>query len=181
MSPSADPASTSVATESLVPEGVLQEGEIVILAMKPSPWFVLLISLPILTIVGVAAAVVFFAGELLFQTDGVNMIFAICLAALCARLVVASFQWMGRLYILTNRRVMRLRGLVHVDISQCPLKNINQTMPIAGRAEGYLGLGSLFFEMQEGKICEVNWVNISQPEQVNNIATDAIQKAKLQH
>ena len=98
MSPSADPASTSVATESLVPEGVLQEGEIVILAMKPSPWFVLLISLPILTIVGVAAAVVFFAGELLFQTDGVNMIFAICLAALCARLVVA---------ILGNKRPRR--------------------------------------------------------------------------
>ena len=46
---------------------------------------------------------------------------------LAGRVMWAVLQWMSRMYILTDLRVIRLSGVFHVDIYDCPLRKIART------------------------------------------------------
>ncbi len=177
MSPQAEPTSAAVA-EPVIPAELLEEGEIVILAIKPSPWFVLISSWPVLGVVGIIGLVALLAGEVPGAWVPRRVIFSLCLVVGVARVMVAGFQWAGRLYILTNRRLMRICGVVSVDVYQCPLRQIGEVVPCVSRLERPLGLGSLFFKNREGSICRADWVNLSRPGEVEQLVNEAIGKTR---
>ncbi|MCK4602646.1 MAG: PH domain-containing protein [Phycisphaerae bacterium] len=174
MTPSAEPASTAVTEDTLVPEQVLDEGEFVILAIKPSGWFVLLVSWPVLAIAAVVVVVGYLAGEAFGVPCQTVMLFA--LAAACARVVLASCQWLGRLYMLTNRRVLRIGGIIRMDVFACPLKKIRHVQLHAGPAERVLALDSLLFTIGEAPSPAASWNNISRGEEVLRIVNEAIRR-----
>jgi hypothetical protein len=178
MSQSADSANT-VDAEALVPAQVLRDDEIVLLAVKPSGWFVLLTSWPVLLFALLIAVATHAADRAFGAGTAVSGLYLLCLAAAMIRIVVASFQWLGRAYVLTDRRLMRIRGVIRVDVFQCPLRQVAQTALTATRGEKALGLASLLFQAEGIDTSQAAWLNLSRPEEIRQAVEEAIRRARL--
>jgi hypothetical protein len=171
----------------MVPERLLNEGEIVILAIKPSIWFVAIVSWQVIAvgcIVPLAAHVTawLFETDLPVDQDTLNLI---CLAAMAARLCTACLQWMGRLYVLTNLRVLRIKGLLRPDVWSCLLTQISEVRLWSTALNRLIGLGSLQFigsSTRQSTPCQVTadtaWIHIAQAARVQQIIQATISKLK---
>ncbi|MBS3734367.1 MAG: hypothetical protein KGY99_05515 [Phycisphaerae bacterium] len=177
MNPSTAQGEAAPAAEALVPSRLLDDGEAVILAIKPSGWFVLLASWPAVVLAGLLAAGVSFAGGSLGVAQPAAVL--ACAAAALLRLVVACLQWLARIYVLTDKRVMRIRGVLRVDVVQCALKNIDRTELIAGRGERFFALGTLVFDAENLEPAEAAWTNVARPDEVKRLVDDTIQRRRL--
>ena len=179
MSPSAEPANATAEASVVVPAELLEDGEIVLLAVKPSGWFVLLVSAPVLAVVGVLAAGVVFSEPILHAGGRPRDAVLLALTAVAfLRVLVACCQWIGRLYVLTNRRMLRIRGIVRADVLAFLLKDVRGVLPTAGLLERPLGLGSLYFEIDGQAGGDAAWVNLSRPADVLETVSEAIRRAR---
>ena len=179
MSPAADPANLAALAGALVPAAVLQDGEAVILAVKPSRWYVLLVSWPVLTLAAVVVAATFVAGRLLNVATDERLMTLLCSAVACARVTLGCFQWQGRLYILTDRRVIRIRGIVREDIFQRPLKRLARMDLAATPPERLLCIASLVFEFDKPPADgDVHWTHLSSPQEVHRAVQEAWNRAR---
>lgn len=178
MSPSSDPAN-AVAEDGGIVSRVLQDGEVVILAIKPSSWFVPIVSWPVLVgglLVIVAAHIAEDAScTVRMQQPAIVLL---CVAAMCLRAVVACFQWAGRLYILTNMRVIRIRGIVRVDVLGRSLKDVQEVQLFSSFLERPLRLGSLDFVIGGERQPEARWSCVGRPEDVYKLLQQAIRRGR---
>lgn len=173
----AEPANPAIAPGITVPETLLDDGEIVFLAIKPAAWFVIIVSLPgIALAMALAASMCLLAGifnsELLIRGSVV-----VGGGGVSLRLVIASFQWLGRLYVLTNRRVFWTRSIGRIDLHQRLLHDLTAAALEADLAERTLALGSLYFIDTDGRSSDDGWVCIARPQEVKRIVDDAISQA----
>ena len=111
----AAPLATPLA--SLLTRHQLRDGEVILLVLKPSVWFILLVSLRFVAAVMIAAiaARLWLHANTHFCMDGT----VFCIAG---RLMFATAAWFGRLYVLTDQRVLRITGVLNVEICDCPLR-----------------------------------------------------------
>jgi type III secretory pathway component EscS len=168
MSPSAEPANPAATDAALVPEGLLNEGEVILLAIRPSPWFVAIVSLPVLLLAALAPAML---GVLDALTDrelqiGRQAVWLAASVLAVGRLLVAGVQWSGRLYVLTNRRVLRLTGVTRPDVQHCPLRRIVGTRLAVTSPERVSGTASVLFDTTDDVSCDVTWLHVSRPREV---------------
>ena len=177
MSPSAEPAA-SVGAEALVPQRVLQDGEVVILAVKPSPWFVLEVSWPVVVIAALAAAAVLLGLRIFGSVVSRQTVLGICVTIGCVRLFVGCFQWMARLYVLTNHRVIRIRGVVRENVFSCPLKRLRKACLSTTLFERMVGVGSLLLMTVESEYPAAEWSCVARPAEVERVVNKAIRRAQ---
>jgi hypothetical protein len=121
---------------------LLDDNEIIELSIKPSLWFVAIVSLRFVAFVAFLVAIVLLtapAGGAYWPAYVLPSAILACLA----RVVFASLQWASRVYILTNRRVMRLAGVVTVEVTDCLLKRVTGTNLELGTLPRLFGLGSI--------------------------------------
>lgn len=180
MSPTAESANAAPA-EAIVPERVLQDGEVILLAVKPSGWFVVLSSWPVLAAAGLVALATFTAGRAIGAAGAAPAIYLFCLGAALLRLLAACFQWLVRVYVLTDKRIMRLRGVARVDVFQCPLRQVRRTELTASGGERLFGLGSLLFDVEDADPRGSAWENLSRPTEVREAVEEAIRRARRRH
>jgi len=178
MSPSAQSASASEPAVAQAAERLLADGEVIVLALKPSGWFVLLASLPVLLLALAAAAGAFVAGARLEGRLIERVIFLACAAAGVLRLLAAMMQWHGRLYVLTNRRVIRLAGVLREDLYHCPLRLVRQVFLTATAGERLAGAGSLVFETDGEGPPGTTWACIPRPTEVRRIVEETIRASR---
>jgi hypothetical protein len=110
----APPFSPSLAT--LLATHILRDGELVLLILKPSLWFVLLSSLRF-----IAGVLILTIAAKIFDSHlpGPNRDYLETgLTIIAARLMWATLQWMGRLYILTDLRILCVWGIFNVAPSK---------------------------------------------------------------
>ncbi|MFW6132325.1 MAG: PH domain-containing protein [Planctomycetota bacterium] len=177
MSPSAEQAEAAPAAEALVPARLLDDGEAVLLAVKPSGWFVLLASWPVVLVAAALGVAVYFAEGVLPAAHPAAML--VCTAAALLRLVLACLQWLGRVYVLTDKRILRIRGIARLDVVQCPLHKIDRTDLVATRGERFFALGTLTF-LAEGLSADASaWVNLARPHDVKAVVDEAIHRGRL--
>jgi hypothetical protein len=178
MSPSVEPATVTAPGLTVVPARLLDGGEVVLLAVKPSGWFCLLTSLPVLltaaafTVVAVLAARVW-PGPL--QSGAIALFWA---GVSVARLIVAYLQWLARLYVLTNRRVLRVSGAFREVVHACLLRHIARAEVSVSPAERVLGVGSLSFESSDPSARQAPWAHVNYPAEVHQIVNEAIARAR---
>ena len=191
MTPSADPANLALPAVPTA-ERLLHDGELIILAVKPSPWSILLNSGPVLILSGLVAAAGWFGRNTLAAVLPGQAVALACAAAALLRLLVAGLQWTGRLYLLTNLRVMRIRGVLRADVVQCPLRRILAVAVAAGRTERFLGVGNLCFRTDRTSAAppsgaapgglheapDISWTQIARPAEVQRMVEDAIGRAR---
>jgi Bacterial PH domain len=168
------PAATSLAT--LLTRHILRDGELVILILKPSFWFV-----PLSSIKFIAAVLIFMIAAKVFDehlpsTPFVYVQTGVFLIA--ARLMWALQQWTARLYVLTDMRILRIAGVFNVNIFDCPLRKVAQVRLISNLRERLCGVGSIEIVPTDETCPPGVWQTIARPQEVLEQVQAAIRKAK---
>ena len=161
----------------IVPDKLLDAGEVVILAIKPSFWFVLLNSFPAVAAAGGVALFCYVLAKLGVAWMSPKVVLTLCGTVALAKVMASCVQWAGRLYVLTNVRIIRLRGVLRADVFQCPLRQIAETGLTASLPEKVLAVGSLWFHVPDSKAQETAWLHIAQPNEVHEVVREAIRRA----
>jgi hypothetical protein len=98
--------------------------------------------------------------------------------AIAARAMWATLHWMGRLYVLTDQRILRIAGVFAIEIFECPLRRVSRTRLIPSLRERVLRLGSIeIIPEDESRPCAL-WQTIAKPVEVQEKIQRAIRKAK---
>ena len=160
-----------------VPAHLINEGEQIILAIKPSLWFIVFHSVPLIIILGLflIGLRTFFPADVFDSWS--RTIHQIVALAILVQLVVSTLQWISRLYVLTDRRILRIRGIINIEIFECPLIKIQNTYLTLAWYERLLSLGSIFFATAGTAGVEASWMNINQPLEVHELIRSAIRDA----
>ena len=170
------PLRTSLAT--LLTRHILRDGELVLLILKPSLWFI------VFTCMRFAGLVLFgvIAARLIGLPDRVaNAVAELGLFAITGRLMWAVLQWMGRLYVLTDLRVVRLAGVFHVEIFDCPLRKIALTRVTRSFRERLWRLGSIEIQPADDAdepCAPTLWQTVRRPDEVHQTVAATIERAK---
>jgi hypothetical protein len=176
--PVADPTSQpTIAAQATAEQKVLSGGEIILLAIKPSPWFVLLASLPVLIAAAVVAGLAYVSTvHCGLECDRLAYSFAVVVALL--RLTVASWQWLGQTYLLTNLRVLNIRGLMKVKTAFVPLVEIERVQLAESVPERVLAVGTLYFNDAAHPAPRLIWQSVAQPAKTRQAVEEAIDRAR---
>lgn len=179
MTPTVQDASTAIVAETPLPESILGDGEIVILAIKPSRWFVLLVAWPVLWAAVLVALLAAVAGDSVLTAVPKKMIWVVCSAAACVRTLLACAQWLGRWYILTNLRLIQVRGVLRMDIVEHNVASVDKTFVYSALSAKVLpGVGSLLFDTAEGVLRPPAWIHIARPQEVEQVVDQVIRRAR---
>jgi hypothetical protein len=154
---------------------LLDGGEIVILALKPSLWYILFSSARWILAMGLVIAA---SPWLDLPSLNQRNIVQISLAAIGLRVGIGVLQWACRLYVLTNRRIMRIRGVFHVDIFECSLNRIQNTFLSMALHERLTRLGTISFATAGTAGVDPSWVNVPSPLDVHEKIRQAIRNVK---
>lgn len=169
-----------VATIEDAPAGrieLLDDDEVVELSIKPSLWFIAIVSVRVVAVaVLLAAAVVLASGD----SGSVFAAYFVTLATLAAvvRVVVASMQWASRVYVLTNRRVMRLSGVLTVALTECALRRVEGTRLRQDPVQRQLRLGTICVGPVGGCEAPIVWEHVARAEEIHERVVRAIRKAQ---
>jgi len=158
----------------LLDPAFLNRGETVILALKPSFWFIPLSAGPMLSTIAIAVAV------LLHVTLSIaRRRFEIELAVVGAglRITWSILLWMGRLYLLTDLRIMRLGGVFTTDVVSCPLRKVTGVQLVPTNPERLAAVGSIEILPRDPNHSPVYWQTIAQPGPVQQEIMAAVSRA----
>ena len=182
MSPAVEqPAAAAPDAVDTAASEVLQDGELIVLMLRPSGWFVLLVSWPVIAVTGaIALGLILAVRGLDVMVPGPRLAYLIpgLMVIALLRIYLACFQWLRRIYILTNRRIIRIRGYFRTEVFECPLTAVSQTVLRANAGERIFGVGSLLFEIPDQPPDAGAWIHIPRPVEVEEIVAQAIRHAK---
>lgn len=176
----AQPIPGLLAYGQVVQHDLLDGDEVVILAVKPSMWYLVLVSARWL--IG-AATVILLAPWLVGVYTAVTQtgLTQAALVVTSLRLVLALLQWSSRLYVLTNRRVMCYRGITQVTLLEAPLVQIRNTYVNDRRLERWCNVGSIGFSLKGSKRVDMWWEQVNAAEEIHDRIRRAIEKALDSH
>jgi hypothetical protein len=164
---------TSVA---LLAGHVLREGELVLLILRPSRWFIMLTSLRFLAGVAVLAGLLWFFDDG-SRYRGLRYMEAAAFLSAC-RIMWAILQWMGRLYILTDLRIIRLSGVFNIEIFDCPLRKVARTHLQRTLKEQLARVGSIVIVPQDEQMPIGTWHMVAHPRTVLEKIRSTIARAR---
>ncbi len=179
MTPSPEPALGLPVerADAILPADLLQGGEIIILLLKPSPLYI------VLGCLGSLAVIIGFAAVLLLVQPWFNIgaharsdIIALAVALCGLRIGWQTLEWLSRTYVLTDRRVIRIRGVLRVEMFQAPLCHVQHTEVMFTVPERLLGLGSISFATSGSAYPEAYWVMVKRPLAIHRRILQAISR-----
>ena len=147
----------------ILPAELLQPGEIIILLIKPSLWSLILAPLRTLVLI------VLMSYLILYLRDWVSLPLSkhdilIAGGGLFGLCVFWQFlNWLSRIYVLTDQRIIRVKGVFHVEIFEAPLKKLQNTQMTFIIRERLFGLGSIHFYTAGTDYPEASWQMIARP------------------
>lgn len=152
----------------MLPAQLLQPGEIIILLLKPSPWFILLVPLRFIAVVLLCAALIVLLERKGIDTGiGRHDLVIATLGLLGARLFWQMLEWLSHVYVLTDQRVIRVKGVLNVQVFECPLQKIQQTDLILPLLQRIFWLGSIGFATAGTAMHEAYWLMVARPLDVH--------------
>jgi hypothetical protein len=168
------PAGGSLAK--LLASHILRDGEIVILILRPSLWFVLLSCIQFVVVALLLTIWVKFLNLESHATSRSLIEFGV--SAISARLAWGTLQWISRLYILTDRRIISLSGVFQMHIFDCPLRKVVRTRVTRTFAEKLTGTGSIEIVPQDETSPFGEWKTVAHPAAVHEQIAATIARAK---
>lgn len=159
-----------------LPGGLVDGGEIIVLAIKPSMWRPLFDSAGWLVGCSLAAMVVTWLRSPLpglSVTATAQLILMIGLV----QLGVAVARWISTWYVLTNRRVINIGGVRAPRISSCLLIDVRNTYLHVSAPERLVALGTITFASDDPLDAPRTWRTIAEPELVHAKIRRAIETA----
>jgi len=160
---------------------LLADGEVIILELKPSPWFIPLVSGPVV----VLGIIVLLAADLPLVSRAVPSWQTVLRYAgawiMGLRLFWAILQWVGRVYVLTDRRVICQRGVLNIQVFECRLDRVQNTFIQRTVLQRILGIGTVFFATAGTGAVEAMWQHIRRPAEVHREIDAAIERFRQRH
>lgn len=159
-----------------LPGGLVDGGEIIILAIKPSMWRPVFDSAAwLVTFSLLAIALTVWQSPLpgLSVTTTAQMMFLIGLG----RLGLAVVNWIPTWYVLTNRRLIDIHGVRLPRICACRLIDVRNTYLNAPPSEKALGLGTITYVTADEKDSPHFWRSVASPDAVHTEIRRAIENA----
>jgi len=152
----------------MLPADLLHGDETIILLLKPSPWYILLSCLETVVIIALICVLALWTQSL----SGVTWYEPRAMIGFCALLAAVrigwqAMEWLSRLYVLTDRRVIRVMGVFRVLVYQAPLRQIQHTQAIFTIRERLFGLGTISFSTSGSAFVEAYWTMVRRPVAVH--------------
>jgi len=177
-SPDTDPEAQD-APSGLLPDELLQPGERVLLECKPAPAMILVESYRtvLLGVLLVIANEVTRPDRWLF--DEARLVVAgIAAGGVLLRLGIALLDWLSRSYVLTDRRIIRQRGILQVNVFECRLDRIQNTYLVFPLAQRLFGMGTIVLATAGTGQPEAAWYCLGRPLEVHQDVVRAISRAR---
>lgn len=165
------PATTSVAT--LLTRHILRDGEVIQLILKPSLWTIVFATLP-----AVGVALIVMISTCIWLPHHVHIAVEIGSMLIACRAAWAVLTWAGRLYLLTDLRIVRIAGVFSPQIHDIPLRKVARTRLTAGFRERLCRLGSIEIIPESEQWPWSVWQTLAQPQWVHEAVQKAIARAK---
>jgi hypothetical protein len=161
--------------DALLPSQLLQPNEIVILLIKPSIWYVLLASLWFVfcVILLLGALLTLHSGGFVPYFGRQDLIY-IGAGVIGFRLFWQFLEWLSRVYVLTDRRIIRVKGVLRVQVFEARLKEITNTSLSFSVRERIFGLGTITFATAGTDGFDAAWLMIPQPLETHQVVIHAI-------
>jgi hypothetical protein len=155
---------------------LVDDDETIILMFRPSLLYIPLSCSMGLVLIALIALALAYAAHWAFIPWSDVQAFALGLCAGAARLGWQGLEWYSRVYVLTDRRVIRRMGVLRASVFEMPLSSIRHTSVFARFRERILGLGTIGFATAGSDVFEALWVMIARPFEVHRIVVEAIER-----
>jgi uncharacterized membrane protein YdbT with pleckstrin-like domain len=164
---------------SVVPEQILHDDEVVLILTKPSLWFILFTSFRfILTFVLLGILAVRVSQIASYTAYSPQTIALITVVACMGRLVWALLVWTSHTYMLTNQRVVTIKGVVNVRMFQAHLRKVQRTSLFQPLLLRLFSTGTIGFATAATNDFDSTWVMIARPLETHESIVAAINKAQ---
>ncbi len=163
--------------DDLLPSDLLSEEETVIFALKPSLWTIAFSSFRTVLVSITVILLTFLVGPYLPLGGMAGHIISFCGIAMVARVGFAFLQWLSRSYVLTDKRVIRIRGVFTIDIFQCSLTKVQNTFLQLTLPQRIFGLGSIAFTTAGTGGIEAIWRHVKNPLDIHHQLIQAMNRA----
>lgn len=164
----------------MVPEKILQDDEIVLLLTKPSLFFIFYESSFFIAVTLVLGALVAQSYWLLTSTSLSQSVVGLTVVLLCiGRLIWALLVWTSHIYMLTNRRILTIKGVINVHMFQAQLRKIQKTELYRPLGQRIFGTGTIAFSTAAAAASvDSTWFMIARPLETHEQVVAAIHKAQ---
>jgi len=157
-----------------LPARLLYPGELIILLIKPSPLYILLAPLGTLSAIAILTFVLVSLARNGVIPFNPRDILLLGILALMVRLFWQFLEWLSRVYVLTDRRVIRVQGVLRVSVFEAALNKIQHTTTHFSIRERLFGLGTLGFTTAGTDYIDAWWVMVSHPLDVHQTVLQTI-------
>lgn len=173
----ADAAGPSAARiAALLPEQLLQSGETIVLLLKPSPWFIFLEAAGTLFAILLATGGAVLADRFAIVTVSSRDAVLIGAALAAMRLAWQFLEWLSHVYVLTDMRVIRIKGVLRITIFETPLKNVQHTQTHFTLRERIFSLGTISFATAGTGREEAAWRMLARPLEVHQVVLQTLSR-----
>lgn len=161
----------------MLPADLLQGDEVIILLLKPSPLYVILSCLGTLAAITlVTMAVLWMHAKFALGDFESRNVIVLAMIAIALRVFWQFLEWMSRTYVLTDRRIIRIKGVFRVVTFQCELKRLQHTEVLVSIRERLFGLGTISFSTAGTGYPEAYWLMLRKPLAVHQRILQAINR-----
>ena len=174
--PAPGPAVLEARPESLLPAQLLQPGEVIVLQLKPSPWYILLEPLGTILAIALVAAAATMVVSTGWTTIGRTDLVLLGVGLGGLRLFWQFLEWLSRVYVLTDRRVIRVQGVLRVQVFETTLKNVLHTNALFSIRERLFGLGTISFATAGTGGTEAFWQMVARPLDVHHVVVQTLNR-----
>ncbi len=173
-------SSTLETSWAFLPDEIVDGGEMIVLAIKPSIWRPLFDSIPWLIM---AAALSVTLAVMGMPPPGLSVALSVQIVLVLgvARLGLAIVRWVPTWYVLTNRRVMRVHGVRAPQVHSRALIDVRNTYLNATAPEKLIGLGTISLVSDEPNHEPLIWLSITNPREIHEKIRRGIQNSIDQH
>jgi hypothetical protein len=171
--PAVAPPAVSTSLATLLTRHVLRDGEIILLILKPSLWTILFNSLPT-----VAMALIIMISVGIWWPHHTHFGVEVGLMLMTVRAGAAIMSWSGKLYLLTDLRIVRIAGVFNPQIHDIPLRKVARTRLVAGYHERLCRVGSIEIIPESEQWPWSVWQTVAHPQKVHETIQRAVTRAK---
>jgi hypothetical protein len=163
-----------------LPAGLIHDDEVIILLLRPSLLYIPLSCLTGLSAIALITLLLAYLAR--WQPAWISWsdtgAFALGIGLGAVRLGWQVLEWYSRVYVLTDRRVLRRMGVLRVAIFETALRNIQHTSVFARVRERLFGLGSIGFATAGSDVFDAFWMMVRKPFDVHKTVVEAIERAR---
>ena len=160
----------------VLPSEIVDGGEMIVMAIKPSMWRPLFDSAPWLIMAAVLSMMLAGLGKPILGLS-ITLSVRIVLVLGVARLAIAIVRWVPTWYVLTNRRVMCIHGVRAPQIRSYALVDVRNTYLNVSPPEKLTRLGTIAFVSNEADHAPLIWRSVARPYETHEKVRRAIENA----